>query len=80
MLLILFRAMTTGDMKSLLRFLVFVLIAAAAVGSVYIWKHTRPDGLAEAPRQLTATTLAPLDARSRVHRSGQPGFAFSCEH
>ena len=50
-------------MKSLLRFLVFVLIAAAAVGSVYIWKQTRPDGPAEAPRQLTATTslLSTLD-------------------
>jgi serine protease Do len=30
-------------MKSLLRFLVFVVIAAAVVASVYVWKQTRPQ-------------------------------------
>ena len=47
-------------MKSLLRFLLFVLIAAAAVGSVYIWKQTRPNGLGEgepAAQMMPATSL-----------------------
>jgi serine protease Do len=30
-------------MKSLLRFLVFVVITAAVVGSIYVWKQTRPE-------------------------------------
>src|SRR4030095_9750574 len=50
-------------MKSLLRFLLFVLISAAAVGSVYIWKQTRPNGLGEADDQMTARSslLSKLD-------------------
>ncbi len=50
-------------MKSLLRFLLFVLIAAAAVGSVYIWKQTRPDDLGEADGQMTTSSslLSKLD-------------------
>ena len=50
-------------MKSLLRFLLFVLIAAAAVGSVYIWKQTRPDDLGEADGQMTSSSslLSKLD-------------------
>jgi serine protease Do len=51
-------------MKSLLRFLLFVLISAAAVGSVYIWKHTRPHGLGEADDQMTA----PSSLLSRLDR------------
>jgi serine protease Do len=50
-------------MKSLLRFLLFVLIAAAAVASVYIWKQTRPNGLGEADPQMTTVSslLSKLD-------------------
>ncbi len=50
-------------MKSLLRFLVFVLIAAAVVASVYIWKQTRPNGIYEAEGQKTTppSLLAKLD-------------------
>jgi serine protease Do len=50
-------------MKSLLRFLLFVLIAAAAVTSVYIWKQTRPNGLGEADGQMTESSslLSKLD-------------------
>ena len=50
-------------MKSLLRFLVFVLIAAAAVGSVYIWKQTRSSGAGEVDGEMLAPTslLSKLD-------------------
>ena len=50
-------------MKSLLRFLLFVLISAAAVGSVYIWKQTRPNDLGEADGQMTTSSslLSKLD-------------------
>ena len=34
-------------MKSLLRFLIFVVIAAAAVGGLYLWKNARSKPLAE---------------------------------
>ena len=49
-------------MKSLLRFLLFVLIAAAAVGSVYIWKQTRPNDLGEADGPNDDVQFAPLEA------------------
>jgi S1-C subfamily serine protease len=50
-------------MKSLLRFLLFVLIAAAAVGSVYIWKQTRPNALGEVEDQAATSSslLGKLD-------------------
>jgi serine protease Do len=50
-------------MKSLLRFLLFVLIAAAAVGSIYIWKQTLPNGLGKPEDQTTPATslLSKLD-------------------
>jgi S1-C subfamily serine protease len=39
-----------SSMKSLLRFLLFVLIAAAAVGGLYLWKNPRP-----APAEATGS-------------------------
>ena len=63
-------------MKSLLRFLLFVLIAAAAVGSVYIWKQTRPSGVGEA--EPAAQMMAPLRSSRSSIGSSPPWSAGSC--
>lgn len=47
-------------MRSLLRFLVFVVIAAAGVGSVYLWKHSRTAETVEAPAPKPAAGHRPL--------------------
>ena len=51
-------------MRSLLRFLVFVLIAAAAVASVYVWKQTQQNG-GDPDTQKTATRGSLLSALDR---------------
>ncbi len=50
-------------MKSLLRFLVFVVIAAAVVAGVYVWKQTRPlePGEIAALARAHGSLLAALD-------------------
>jgi serine protease Do len=52
-------------MKSLLRFLVFVVVAAAVVAGVYVWKQTRPQEAGETvvPKEPAArgSLLAALD-------------------
>jgi len=51
-------------MKSLLRFLVFVVIVAAVVAGVYLWKHTRsPEGATAVPGGAVAgkSLLTALD-------------------
>lgn len=60
-----FRCHERGGMKSLLRFLVFVLIVAAVVAGVYVWKQMRAQeidgtGLAKAP-STQGSLLAALD-------------------
>ena len=52
-------------MKSLLRFLAFVLVAAAGVGALYFWKNGRPAPAAAHPPSIVSAkrpVLAALDA------------------
>ena len=54
-------------MKSLLRFLAFVLVAAAGVGALYFWKNGRPAPTAGHPASVVSAkrpVLAALDGSS----------------
>ena len=52
-------------MKSLLRFLLFVVIAAAAVGGLYLWKNTRSKPVAETTVPIAPSNRSLLTALDR---------------
>ena len=52
-------------MKSLLRFLIFVVIAAAAVGGLYLWKNARSKPLAETTDSAASGSRSLLTALDR---------------
>ena len=52
-------------MKSLLRFLLFVVVAAAAVGGLYLWKNTRSKPVAETTGSTAPSNRSLLTALDR---------------
>ena len=52
-------------MKSLLRFLIFVVIAAAAVGGLYLWKNARSKPLADTTDSAAPGSRSLLTALDR---------------
>jgi serine protease Do len=52
-------------MKSLLRFLIFVVIAAAAVGGLYLWKNARSKPVAETTDSAAPSSRSLLTALDR---------------
>ena len=52
-------------MKSLLRFLIFVVIAGAAVGGLYLWKNARSKPLAETTDFAASSSRSIMNALDR---------------